>query len=135
MPMNRKGLIIAALLPLAACATAPGDDAPSGCPPGRDWRAWIDAMPGPGAQPRLIVSGQVDIPAGMTATLRPGPLDRMMPPGQRFTLELAPGGGPSGPQQVRGEVKPALPQYREVIVTCGGEAIGRVDGSAIETAH
>lgn len=132
--MFRKSLIAAlASLPLAACATTPGDEPVAMCPPSRDWQAWINAMPGPGARPTLIVTGEVDVPRGMVASLRTGPTDRMMPPGQRFTLELRPGSGPSGPQQVRGEIAPALPAYREVIVGCEGEAIARI--SPVETAH
>lgn len=90
-------------------------------------------MPGPGSQPRLIVDGEVDVPAGMVASLREGPLDRMMPPGQRFALELTPGKGPAGLQRVRIEVKPALAQYREIVIGCGGETIARI--TDIKTAH
>lgn len=124
--------LAALILPLAACATMP--PAAPVCPATDNWQVWIDAMPGPGAQLRLIVDGEVQIPPGFKASLRPGPLDRMQPPGQRFLLELTPGKGPSGAQRVRAEAKPAQTVYREVIVTCGGNAIARIDGSSIETA-
>lgn len=136
--MPRKNLLIAALLPLAGCT--PADPAPTPpppteavCPPSRGWQAWIDAMPGPGAELRLIVVGEVDVPAGMVATLRAGPTDRMMPPGQRIALDVKPGKGPTGTQQLRTEIKPALSAYREVLVGCGGETLARI--TEIETAH
>lgn len=125
-----------ALLALAACATTEAAPPPApACPPTRDWSAWIDAMPGPGSQLRLIVTGEADVPAGLRATLKPGPMDRMMPPGQRIVLALEPGKGPSGWQQVRAEIKSNAALYREVIVTCGGEQVWRIEGSTIETAH
>jgi hypothetical protein len=128
-------LALSPLLLLSACATKPPESPPTAiCPPSRGWQVWIDAMPGPRAQLGLIATGDVDIPAGMVARLRPGPTDRMMPPGQRFVLEVKPGRGPSGPQQVRGVAKPALGQYREVIITCGGNLLARKDGADIETA-
>ena len=136
--MVRSFIGLALALPLAACATTPPTDEPaetSACPPSSGWRAWIDAMPGPGKSPTLLISGEVDIPAGMVAELRPGPLDRMMPPGQRFVLELRKGEGPSGRQAVTGRVMPSQNVYREVIVGCGGNEIARIDGSAIETAR
>jgi hypothetical protein len=29
-----------------------------------DWKAWVDAMPGPGNRPKLIVTGRVTVPTG-----------------------------------------------------------------------
>lgn len=129
-------LALSPLVLLSACATKPPEGPPTAiCPQTRNWTAWINAMPGPGAVPTLIVTGEAEIPAGMAATLSPGPLDRMMPPGQRFTLVLAPGSGPAGWQQVRAEVKPAQSAYRVVLIGCAGKEIGRVEGSDIETAQ
>lgn len=128
----------ALLAPLAACSPAPADTPPppepvAACPPTRNWTAWINAMPGAGAVPTLIVTGEAEIPAGMVATLTEGPLDRMMPPGQRFNLALAPGSGPSSWQQVRAEVKPAQTAYRMVLIGCDGKEIARID--EVGTAH
>lgn len=146
--MRRKNalILLAASLPalLAACAAAPSRTPPPAppagpppqaatCPETRGWQVWIDAMPGPGAQLRLIVTGEVDVPAGMVATLQAGPLDRMMPPGQRIALVLKPGTGPSGWQEIRTEIKPAQSAYREVLIGCDGKEIRRID--QIETAH
>lgn len=130
----RRPMLAFAALPLAACAAAPAMPPAAVAPPNDNWQVWIDAMPGPRAQLRLIVDGEVAVPAGMVARLRAGPLDKSMPPGQRFVLELRPGKGPAGPQRVRGEVHPAQPQYREVIVSYGDQTLARIDGSTIETA-
>ncbi|MCB2079258.1 MAG: hypothetical protein KDE55_16375 [Novosphingobium sp.] len=139
--MRFKGPVATALaLSIAACATN-GEPMPPQttvtCPPTRGWNAWINAMPGPGAVPTLIVTGEVNLPPGTRAELSPGPLDRMMPPAQRFTLSLEPGprGGPApgGWTQVRGEVKPALGEYRAVLVGCDGKEIAKI--SPVGTAH
>ena len=118
------------LLSLAACTATPppNEEKPvPACPQTRNWAAWVDAMPGPGKEPRLIVEGEVDLPAGRTATLVPGPTDRMSPPGQRFALELSPGAGAGGWQKVRGELKPSLIAYHAVIVGCAGETLARIE--------
>jgi hypothetical protein len=69
----------------------------------------------------------------MVARIRPGPLDKSLPPAQRIVLELRPGKGPAGKQRVRGFVRAAL-EYREVIITCGDEVLDRIAGDTIETA-
>ncbi|WP_157668186.1 hypothetical protein [Croceicoccus marinus] len=115
-----------------------GDGAPqtaATCPDEtREWAAWSNAMPGPGAAPTLIVTGKVFVPAGTSATLSAGPTDRMMPPSQRFTLALSSRpDAPGGWQPVRGEITPALAQYRSVIVGCDGAAVATI--TDIQTAH
>lgn len=109
---------------------------PLACPAARAFTAFVNAMPGPGAVPTLIVSGEIDVPPGATARLVPGPTDRMMPPGQRFSVELsraAPGAATSGWQHVRSQISPALPAYREVIVGCQGKTLARI--APIERAY
>lgn len=103
------------------------------CPGTRNWTAHVNAMPGPEARPSLIVTGEVDVPRGFVPVLRAGPTDRMMPPGQRMSLSLEAGSGPAGWQAVRAEVVPALPQYREVRVACGGATVAVL--ADIVTAH
>lgn len=136
MTRSNAGLAWASTLalPLAACATPSPSAQSAVCPPSDGWHAWIDAIPGKGENLTLLVSGEVDIPAGMVARLRPGPLDRMTPPGQRFVLELAKGRGPTGRQLVTGRNTPSQTLYREIIIGCGGETIARIEGSEIETA-
>lgn len=121
------------ILPLlAACVTGDGAESAAACPETRGWAAWINDMPGPRATPTLIVTGEAKLPPGTTATLTAGPTDRMMAPGQRFTLVVRKGGGAGGWQEVRGEIKPALSDYREVIVGCAGTTLVRI--SPIEKA-
>lgn len=132
--MNRKAPILLALLPLAACAT-PSDPPPAAavCPPSENWQVWFD-IPRRGRDLALFVDGEVDVPAGMVARIRPGPLDKALPPTQRVVLELRPGKGPSGEQRVRGYVPRALVAYREVVITCGDAVLDRIAGDTIETA-
>lgn len=122
---------IAVLAALSACAAAGGEPGQPGtdlaCPETRSWNAYINAMPGPGARPTLLVTGEVNLPEGTTASLREGPLDRMMPPGQRFSLVVEPGSGPGGWQTVRASIVPALAQYRMVVIGCGGREVARID--------
>ena len=119
---------------LAACVTADGTEgAAAACPETRGWAAWVNLMPGPGATPTLIVTGEARVRAGSTVALTVGPTDRMMPPGQRFALNVVNGGGVAGWRAVRGEVKSALPDYREVIVGCDGVTVARI--SPVEKAY
>ena len=115
---------------LAACATTsdggPSEGAAPACPETRGWHAHINAMPGPGAVPTLIVTGEANVPAGRTATLTVGPTDRMMPPGQRFALSLVPSSGAAGWQEVRAEIKPAMNAYSSVIIGCDGQEVARI---------
>lgn len=99
----------------------------------RSWSAWINAMPGPDARRTLIVTGEVLLPDGATARLSEGPLDRMMPPGQRVALSVERAERAAGWQQVRLEIAPALPAYGSVIVGCGDSEVARI--TPVETAH
>ncbi len=135
--------ILSRLLPvglLAACApmTPPVDPDTvnaSYCPwETRGWKAWVNAMPGPDAQPTLIVMGEAHVPAGWRAVLIPGPTDRMMPPGQRFSVAMtADEASAGGWMEVRGEIRPALMEYRAVIIGCAGEAVATVED--VETVY
>jgi hypothetical protein len=101
-----------------------------GCPviDSRNWHAWVDAMPGPGAQRTLNISGEVDLPTpGYTVSLHAGPMDRMMPPGQRFELELAAPDGMVAQVVTTTPVKYREPtphaRYRSVTILCGGKPL------------
>lgn len=128
----RFAAICAALLGSSGCATSQSVAAATDCPPSRNWSAWVNAMPGPGAVPTLIVTGEVLLPNGTAATLSPGPTDRMTPPGQHFALIVARGKRPGGWRSVRGEIRPALASYREVLVGCDGATLARI--SPVERA-
>ena len=117
-------------LALGGCVTIDNRNSPppAACPAAsRNWTAYVNAMPGPDARPTLIVAGEVDAPRGFVPVLTAGPTDRRFPPGQRFALSLAAApGAPAGWRPVRGQIRPALAQYGEVIVGCGGAVVARI---------
>ena len=66
-------LLSIAALALASCHAVPppqplvpGLAGSPACPivGSSDWQAWINAMPGPNAEPTLIVTGKVEVPTG-----------------------------------------------------------------------
>lgn len=132
----RKALWLGVFGCLAACSTMyepAGKRASSSCPAidNRNWHAWIDRMPGPGATTTLNISGEVDLPTpGYELRLRAGPADRMMPPGQRFALEW------QAPQGIVTQVITATQvTYREptpysslrsVTISCGGKELATI---------
>ena len=98
----------------------------------RDWKAWIDAMPGPNRGRTLHIVGEVDLPTpGYATALTPGPADRAMPPGQRFSLTLTPPQGPVAqvvtPTPVRYEGEATYEAYRSIMIGCAGDVIARID--------
>jgi hypothetical protein len=113
----------AAAFLLAGCVTA--RPAPI-CPASRNWQAWISVLPGPGARRALIVTGELLLAPQQTAALVPGATDRSQPPSQRFALATGPGDGPVGWKPVRGELSPALPAYREVVIGCEERELARI---------
>lgn len=126
---------------LAACATVPAAEAPAEqaghcAATTANWRAWVNAMPGPNARPSLIVIGDATVPTGgyrMTLTL--GPTTRSEPPQQIVHLTVTPPDGMATQafvtQEVRGDF-PALPRYGAVTIVCNGETVGRI--SPVESA-
>ena len=126
--------LAASTLSLSACTPydAPPTSPPSAdeCPAyeSRDWQAWINVMPGPNAKPTLHIQGEVDMPTpGWSVELIGGPADRMNPPGLRFRLEAE---KPHGmvtqvitPTQVRYAETTPYSQIRQIIITCGDEAL------------
>ena len=161
MIVQRKGRILniphrvrACAIPLAtaftlvSCAPAPPKEGASPAPvfemsecpvlASRGWTAYINAMPGPGAKPTLNISGEVDLPTpGFKVELIAGPADRMMPPGQRFSLVA------TGPEGMVAQVVTATPvtysaepmsqQYRSITIGCGGKVLAQI--TDIKTAH
>ncbi|HEX9932528.1 MAG TPA: hypothetical protein VGB08_06750 [Allosphingosinicella sp.] len=128
----------------AACAAVPPAEAPNpdGAGSGRcygstrDWRAWIDAMPGTG-RPGLVVTGTVTTPTGgHRNVLTLGPTLRSEPPQQIVNLEIRTRGDVVTTAVTTEDVRarfPALPRYGAIIIRCNGEEVGRV--SPVETAH
>lgn len=137
--MVRTCLAPLALIALMGCVPAPAG-APAagaipiaGCPvlADRNWHAWIDTMPGPGARMTLNLSGEIDLPTpGYTLTLIPGPADRRAPPGLRFNLAASAPGGivPQvvTPMQVTYRQPTPYAQIRQITIGCGGEALATI---------
>jgi hypothetical protein len=134
----RALLVIAVSVLAAACqSAAPAQTA--GCPvvDSRDWSAHIDAMPGPGAQRTLIVTGEVDLPTpGYTVRLTVGPADRSAIPVQQMILVAQPPGGTTAqvvtPHPVRYDGRAIAEHYRAVRVMCGGEQLADLE---VTVAH
>ena len=138
-------LIAAVALPLlAACsAVAPppaGTPPPTSCPilGSSDWAAWINAMPGPGARPTLIVTGKVTVPTG---GYRPVLLLEHVAESYpvQVTARLHPN-PPAGPatqavvtHDVRGQWSTVETPVGSLTVRCGGQVLARI--SPVETAH
>jgi nitrous oxide reductase accessory protein NosL len=132
----------AAAAALAACATIPAAEAPpaqqaNACPASTaNWRAWVNAMPGPNARPTLIVIGDATVPTGgyrMSLTL--GATMRSEPAQQIVHLNVTPPDGMATQAIVTSEVRgdfPGLPRYGAVTIVCNGEQVGRI--SPVETA-
>ncbi|MBB3032651.1 hypothetical protein [Alteriqipengyuania lutimaris] len=129
--------LAAGTLSLSACAAY--DAPPTSTPPAdecpvyesRDWQAWIDTMPGPGAKPTLHITGEVDMPTpGWSVELIGGPADRMNPPGLRFRLEAEKPDGMTmqviTPTEVRYAETTPYSAIRQIVITCGDEALATI---------
>ena len=136
--MTRLLFLPAIALAAGACQSISGPAATS-CPivSSSDWQAWVIAMPGPNAQPKLITTGKVTVPTG-GYSFRWGPPRVMESYPVQVSVELIPI-PPAGPasqalvtHDVRGEW-PMSPPVGAFTVTCGSRTLGRV--SPVETAH
>ena len=136
--MTKLLLSAAALLTAGGCQTTAGQ-APTACPivSSSDWQAWVNAMPGPNAQPKLIATGKVVLPTG-GYSFRWGEARIMESYPVQVSVELIPV-PPAGPatqalatHEVRGEW-PMSPPVGSLAITCGGKALARI--SPVETAH
>jgi hypothetical protein len=137
-------LLLSAALALSACAT-PSDPStpqptPVACAVGesRDWAAWVDRMPGPGATPTLHVTGKVDVPhGGYTVSARAGAADRSATPVQQIIIETSVQPGMHTQAIVTHDVHyqgPAIAQhYRGVRVMCGGRQLAEI--TEVTDAH
>lgn len=141
MPLARTAAVVA-LTALAGCANAevpaepvePPKLAPvASCPviESRDWAAWVNAMPGPGASKELIATGQVTMPTpGYALTLTAGMADRSATPTQQLILTAVP---PTGmvpqvltTQAVRYQGPAISMNYRAVRIMCGGNMLSEI---------
>ena len=135
--MSRLAVLFAPML-LASCAAVPPPPASTSCPlASSDWRAWVNAMPGPDAQPRLIAVGKVTVPTGgwRFSWSEPQVL-RSFPPQVVVELQAIPPAEAATQavmtQEVRGEW-PMQPPIGAFTVRCGGQVLARVE--PVETAH
>ena len=97
-----------------------------------NWAAWINAMPGPGASRKLMVTADVTLPSeGYEIALLPGRADRSMKPVQQLNLEINSPKAPIDPtnvtQQIRFEGPAIAPTYRAISIICDGEEIARIE--------
>lgn len=136
----RQALPLLTFIALAGCTTDDPEPAPppkpapvASCPviESREWAAWVNAMPGPGASKELIVTGQLVLATpGYTVTLTAGIADRSATPVQQLVLTAAP---PSGmvpqvltTQGVRYQGPAISMQYRAVRIMCGGQMLSEI---------
>ena len=138
-----KPLAAVALSFLAACSAVaeppPTVPPPPPCPvmSSSDWRAWVNAMPGPGGgRPTLIVVGNVTLPsADWTAQLVGSRVMESYP--VQVVVELDARSSGMGAQvptvrEVRGSW-PSEEKVGSVTVTCRGTTLARI--SPVETAY
>ena len=116
----------------------PGPPAPAACPitSSRDWTAWLNAMPGPGAQPKLIVAGKVvTATGGYQIAFDPRLQVTKRYPAQAFaTLNVIPPSGPTNPTVVTQNVRWEWPlnlQIGSVEIRCGNETLANITPVAI----
>lgn len=119
---------------------APQQEGPApDCPVIRssDWHAHVDAMPGPGNNPRLIVSGKVTVPTGgYKLALRMGAVAESYPVQVTVHLDAVPPKGMATQaletREVRGSWR-SEERVGSVTVRCGRKMLAQL--SNIETAR
>lgn len=131
-------LAVAALL--AGCIIPIPAQAPTGenpCPiiGSSDWKAWINAMPGPNAKPQLITTGKVVAPTGgYTFAWRDLRVMESHPVQVIAELEALPPEEPASQADVTHDLRgewPIQPPVGSLTITCGTRTLGRV--SAVKT--
>jgi hypothetical protein len=141
-----KKMTLACALALTGCASvgAPPSQPGGGpitlaCPiaGSSDWAAWVNAMPGPGARPTLIVTGKVTVPTGgyriAWADMR---VMESYPVQVAADLQVIPPDGMATQAIVTHDVRgqwPISPPVGAVTINCGGRVLARI--SPVETAH
>ena len=128
--------------PPGAYPGGPYQPQPPECPitASRDWSAWVNAMPGPGARgPALVVSGKVVTATGgyQVAFDRYMQIRKGQPPQAFVTLYVAPPQGGAASQaasthEVRWEW-PLNQPVGSVVVRCGDKTLAEI--TSIQTAY
>ena len=124
---------------LAACAPVPAPPAPANAcaiTGSSDWSAWVDAMPGPDARPKLVVAGKVTVPTGgyrfEWADMR---VMESYPVQVAVELRAVAPSGPASQAAVTQEVRnswPIDPPVGALTVRCGDRVLARI--APVETA-
>lgn len=102
-----------------------------------DWAAFVNAMPGPNARPKLIVTGKVRTPTGgYNVGLRLGPVAESHPVQVTVRLHATPPDGPASQAIATHDVRGSWPMsdpVGSVTIRCGSQVVKRI--SPVETAH
>ena len=141
--MTKSILAACSALLLSSCAAyaPPGDipSMPSACPiaGSTDWAAWVNAMPGPDARPRLIATGKVTTPTGgYRVEFDPQVIVRRSYPVQIVaTVRVIPPTGPATQSVVTHDVRgqwDAREAIGSVDIVCGAQLLARI--SPVQTA-
>ena len=138
--MNKYAQILAAMavLPTATCMSAPPvQPAAAECDmiESRDWRAWVNAMPGPSMRPTLIVTGTVTLPSGGWDFIWRTRVMESYPVQVAFDLEPLIAEGATQAVTTR-ELRHELaidPPVGSVTLRCGSKVLARI--APVETAH
>lgn len=125
-------------LTAGACQTMPIPVA-GACPlvSSSGWNAWVNAMPGPNAEPRLIVTGKVTAPTGgYTYAWRDLRVMESSPVQIVADLEALPPEGPATQaletEDLRGEWS-VTPPVGSVTITCGSQQLAQI--APVQTAQ
>ena len=125
---------------LASCTTAPPPPAGAlecGIIGSSDWAAWVNAMPGPNAQPKLIVTGKVTVPTGgYRFAWRDMRVMESYPVQVAVELDAIPPAGPATQAVVTHDVRgewAMSPPVGSLTIRCGDMVLVRI--SPVETAH
>lgn len=104
---------------------------------GSDFKAWVNAMPGPGSRPKLIVTGTITTPtAGYRVLFTDMRVAESSPVQVRLELAAVPPAGMAAQVITRHEVRgtwPMSPPVGSVTVRCGVKTLATI--SPVETAH
>ncbi len=89
----------------------------------RDWKAWLDTMPGPDGN-SLIVTAVVETEPGYTGKISFTYMDRAWPPNQHAELNLIESAGaPGGCHEIRETLETNQQQFNSVVIHCHGEEL------------
>lgn len=119
----------------AGCVTTPVEkgNEQDNCPviESKNWHGWIEPKRAGQESFTLNISGKVDLPTpAYEVSLVAGPMDRKMPPGQRFNLQIEPSSGISTQVittfSVRYREPTTYPRYSPITIVCGGRELASI---------